>query len=111
MNENFEKLVQGFKKPSVEYSPVVMWFWNGAITKEGITYQLEKFREQNITEFFIHYCPGCDVEYLTDSHMELIKYVVKEAKRLGMHYWIYDEYEYPSGVAGGLILEKNPKYA
>jgi len=111
MNDNFEKLVQGFKKPSLEYSPVVMWFWNGAITPEGITYQLEKFREQNITEFFIHYCPGCDVEYLTDAHMELIKHVVKEAKRLGMHYWIYDEYEYPSGVAGGLILEKDPKYA
>ncbi|MBQ2755568.1 MAG: hypothetical protein IJF27_02730 [Oscillospiraceae bacterium] len=111
MSDNFEKLVQGFKKPALEYSPVVMWFWNGRMDEKNITFQLEKFREQNITDFFIHYSPGCDVEYLTDEHMELIKHVVKEAKRLGMHYWIYDEYEYPSGTCGGLILEKDPKYA
>ncbi len=110
MDDKFNQLVQEFKNPSLDYSPVVMWFWNGDIDEDGITFQLEKFREQNIVSFFIHYCVGCTLEYLSDRHRELIQYVVKEAKRLGMYYWIYDEYEYPSGTAGGQILEKYPEY-
>jgi len=110
MNEKWIKLINDFQNPSLEYSPVVMWFWNGDIDEAGITYQLEKFREQNIISFFIHFCVGCSLEYLSDRHRELIQHVVREAKRFGMFYWIYDEYEYPSGTVGGQLLEKYPEY-
>ncbi len=110
MEKSYTQLIEGFQNPDLEYGPVMMWFWKGDITKEGITFQLEKFREQNVVNFFIHPAIGFDIPYLSDEHMELIQYVVAEAKRLGMHYWIYDEYEYPSGTAGGLLLEKYPEY-
>ena len=106
MNKTCRNLIDAFKNPHTDYGPVVMWFWNDYITKDGITFQLEKFREENITEFFIHPAIGFAVEYLSDHYMELIQFVVQEAKRLGMHYWIYDEYEYPSGTAGGILLGK-----
>ncbi len=35
---------------------------------------------------------------------------VDAAARLGMQVWIYDEEGYPSGAAGGLVLEKNPAH-
>ncbi|MBQ5607766.1 MAG: PHP domain-containing protein, partial [Oscillospiraceae bacterium] len=53
---------------------------------------------------------GFAVEYLSDRYMELIQYVVKEAKRLGMYYWIYDEYEFPSGSAGATLCQKYPEH-
>ena len=109
-DHSFNQLVEGFKNPALEYSPVLMWFWNDNITKEGITYQMEKFREQNIISFFIHPAMGLAIEYLSDEFFELIKHVVKECKRLGMKYWIYDEIDWPSGVAGGLVLQEHPEF-
>ena len=109
-DHSFTQLVEGFKEPALEYCPVLMWFWNDTVTKEGITYQLEKFREQNIISFFIHPANGLTIEYLSDEFFELIKHAVKEAKRLGMKYWIYDELDWPSGVAGGLVLQNHPEY-
>lgn len=35
---------------------------------------------------------------------------VHAAERLGMIVWIYDEEGYPSGAAGGRVLEGNPEY-
>ena len=35
---------------------------------------------------------------------------VKEAKRLGMSLWLYDECGYPSGAAGGITLRDHPEY-
>ncbi|MBQ9938792.1 MAG: hypothetical protein IJO96_04590, partial [Oscillospiraceae bacterium] len=105
MNNKIEKLISEFKNPSLDYNPVVMWFWTGDIDEKGITFQLEKFKEQNIVQFFIHPCGGMTIQYLSDRFMELIQHAVKEAKRLGMKYWIYDECDWPSGMAGGLLKE------
>ena len=110
MNSSCETLIRAFREPSGEYSPLLMWFWNDVITEEQITFQMEKMREQNITNFFIHPAGGFAIEYLSDRYMELIQYVVREAKRLDMHYWIYDEYEFPSGSAGGILCEKYPEH-
>ena len=109
MNNEFEQLIKEYKNPSLDYNPALMWFWNGDISEEGITYQLERFREKNIVNFFIHSTNAMHVEYLSDRYFELIKHAVKEAKRLGMKYWIYDELDWPSGMAGGLLREKYPE--
>ena len=109
MSVNYSEMKDLFLNPPTEYNPVTMWFWNSTITKEGITKQMEEFREQGVYEFYIH--PACyaEFEYLSDEYMELIKYVVAEAKRLDMKYWIYDEFEYPSGTAGGLLSRDYPE--
>ena len=35
--------------PNGEYRPVMMWFWNGNITEEGIEKELALFKSQNMT--------------------------------------------------------------
>jgi hypothetical protein len=35
---------------------------------------------------------------------------VKSCSKLGLNVWIYDEDGYPSGLAGGIVLEKHPEY-
>ena len=37
--------------------------------------------------------------YLSDEYFAIIREVVKEADRLGMHYYLYDEGGWPSGSA------------
>lgn len=34
---------------------------------------------------------------------------IKVAEELGLHLWLYDEEGYPSGAAGGLVLEQHPE--
>ncbi|MBQ2945312.1 MAG: hypothetical protein IJD95_01950 [Clostridia bacterium] len=92
--------------PPKEGNPVVMWFWNGEVTEADIHEFLVSFKEQGIYEFFIHPMYDIGVEYLSPRFFELIKYAVAEAKRLKMRYWIYDEYNWPSGIAGGKVLKE-----
>ena len=110
MKMNSETLIREFRDPSGDYVPLLMWFWSDVVTKEQITFQMEKMREQNIQNFFVHPSGGICTEYLSDEYKELIRFVVSEAKRLGMHYWIYDEYDWPSGIAGGELCRRYPQY-
>ena len=69
MNSHCETLIRRFRDPSGEYMPLLMWFWNDDITEAEITFQMEKMREQNITNFFIHPASGFDIPYLSDRYM------------------------------------------
>ncbi len=110
MHPDSANLIQSFQAPPSDYGPVVMWFWNDIIDEDGISFQMEKFREQNLTNVFVHPAAGFAVDYLSDRYMELICHTVREAKRLGMYFWIYDEYRYPSGSAGGILCRDFPQY-
>lgn len=105
-----QELIKSIVTPDGKYRPVMMWFWNGDITEEGIEEVLDLFKSQNITDFFVHPSEGMGVEYLSDRFMELISHAVAYAKKNGMHFWIYDEYNWPSGAAGEKILIEHPEY-
>jgi hypothetical protein len=107
--ERFEDLKRALEKGNDGYSPVPFWFWNDRIERKEITRQLEMMREKGITSVIIHPRAGLLIPYLSDQWWELFRFGVKEAKRLGMKVWIYDELHFPSGFAGGMITERNPR--
>ena len=50
-------------------------------------------------------------DYLRDENQwKLFDLALEVCKDLGLRVWIYDEEGYPSGSAGGLVLEKNPAF-
>ncbi len=50
-------------------------------------------------------------DYLKDdSEFELLKTAYIRAKEYGMHLWIYDEYQWPSGKAFGQVLEGHDEF-
>lgn len=103
-----EEVSRSFKQPDIQFRPVVMWFWNDRISKDEITFQIEQFRDSGIFDFFIHPLWGMEIEYLSEDYFELIRHAVDVAKKNNMHYWIYDEYNWPSGMAGGYLLRDEP---
>ncbi len=46
----------------------------------------------------------------SDDHWRSFVSGVDACKQLGLRVWIYDEEGYPSGSAGGLVLEGHPEY-
>ncbi len=45
-----------------------------------------------------------------ESCWEDTAYIREKAEELGLKLWIYDENGYPSGTAGGAVLERHPEY-
>jgi hypothetical protein len=94
---------------SDEFRPVLMWFWNSAIDPDEARRQVGEFRAQGVRDFFVHAAYGLETEYLSAEFMRLVRVAAGEAKRLGMRFWIYDEYAWPSGTAGGMVLRGRPQ--
>lgn len=99
-----------FKAGIDEYRPAVMWFWNDSIDEEEIRRQIGQFTERRIYQFFIHPLSGLEESYLSERFFELLGAAIRCAQEKGMKYWIYDEYNWPSGMAGGQLLRKYPQY-
>lgn len=99
-----------FQNPSKEYTTVPFWFWNAKMDKEEIARQLELMYAQKVYECVIHARHGLETPYLSDEWFDCIDLAISEGKRLGMRFWIYDENNWPSGYAGGKVLQKNPDF-
>ncbi len=48
-------------------------------------------------------------DYLGEGWWRDLAICIDEAQRLGMEIWIFDEEYYPSGIAGGKVIECNPE--
>ncbi len=98
-----------FMKPPAEYSTAPLWVWNDMLTDDDVLGTLRSLAAQNIKQAFIHPRPGLMTPYLSEEWFRLWKLALKEAERLGMNLWIYDENSYPSGFAGGFVPEAMPE--
>ncbi|MEK6194576.1 MAG: glycosyl hydrolase, partial [Deltaproteobacteria bacterium] len=86
-------LESGFNNPPAQAKPHVYWFWmSGNITREGITADLEAMAEAGIGGALIFNTgeshgtevPPGPVDYMSDQWLNLFKFAVTEAGRLGL---------------------------
>lgn len=86
------------------FRPVLMWFWNASLNEAEIRRQIAMFEQARIREFFIHPLYGLEVPYLSDAYFDAFGVAIDEARKRGMRVWLYDEYAWPSGTAGGSVI-------
>src|ERR1035438_3064016 len=109
---SLEEASANFNTPSHEYGAINPFTsWNGPDAKERmarIVQDLDLFAANGV--FVVNMSPGRgEPKYLSPEHVAQIKFVVAEAAKRGMKLWIQDEYDYPSGFAGGKISEQYPE--
>jgi len=90
-------------------SPVPFWFLNGWLEEWHIIREFEMMKEKGVGDVIVHPRYGLQCEYLSDEWFEIFGMCVREAKKHGMHVWIYDELNWPSGTAG-MTVQKNSDY-
>lgn len=78
-------------------------------TEDEVVSTLDDLAGQGVKQAFVHPRPGLMTPYLSDEWFRLWAAALKEAKRLDMNLWIYDEDSYPSGFAGGLVPDEMPQ--
>ena len=86
------------------------WFWNDAVEEAEIRRQIAEMAAQGIKGFYIHPRQGLTVPYLSEAFMKRVEVALDEASRRGLTVHLYDEYPYPSGVAGGMVILGQPQY-
>lgn len=101
--------MEQFRRPAPTYGIHPFWFWNGAMEDGEIVRQIEEMADKDVGGFFI--CPrqGLQVPYLSDAWFAKVRLAVETAKGVGMEVWLYDEYPYPSGMAGGEVTLAHPE--
>ncbi len=107
-----------FGSPDPLWWPGYFWLWNGPLTPEVLLRQLRDMHAHDARSVCVIPMPQqfrpkstnnqMDLEYLSPEFFQRIQLVVKEANRLGMNYWLYDEGGWPSGEACGQVLDQRP---
>ncbi|MCR8635354.1 glycosyl hydrolase [Paenibacillus radicis (ex Xue et al. 2023)] len=100
--------IRKFQNPTEEYRLHPFWFWNGEMTEEEISRQYDEMQDKGVGGVFICARQGITVPYLSQGWFEIVRFGVEEAKKRNMHVWLYDEYPYPSGIAGGEVTLQHP---
>ncbi len=100
---------QLFTKPPRGFSSAPLWVWNDQLTEQQIVETLGDLAGQQVKQVFVHPRPGLMTSYLSPDWFRLWKMALREAERLDMNVWIYDENSYPSGFAGGWVPELMPE--
>lgn len=104
------ELQANFMNPPRSYGLMPLWDLNNDLRSDDLRASLEEQAKREITGVFLHPRTGMQVEYLSPDYWQAIEESVRECKRLGMETWLYDEYNWPSGVAGGKLLREHPEY-
>ncbi len=86
------------------------WFWNDRLDADEVRWQIRQMAEKGIHGFYIHSRQGLQQPYLSEAFFQMVDAAVEEAQAQGMTAQLYDEYPYPSGVAGGEVVLGSPEY-
>jgi len=98
--------------PPEAFRPSPLFVFNeeheGVMGEARITEMLEKLKSTGFGGVYIHPRPGLITEYLSERWFELVRYTVKECRRIGLVASLYDENSYPSGFGGGNVPGRAP---
>lgn len=107
-----------FKHPPLKYRPAPLWFINGKLTKQEIDKQVTDAYKAGfggvaplpLTAGFSFggAKPGMEPAYFSDEYFIQYENILKKEKELGLHHILYDEVNFPSGIAGGEMRQKYP---
>jgi hypothetical protein len=106
-----------FHEPDAFYWPGYMWLWNDVLSKEELIRMVHRMHEVGArTIWFLpmskSFRPNTmptylEPEFLTEEYLRIYREVVEEIDNLNMVHWLNDEPGWPSGSAGGRIVEED----
>ena len=111
-----EKVIRQAEGGDNVHSPAYFWMWNGKLDAEVLCRQLDDMHSHGLRNVCIHPVPKgfrphfdseMEPDYLTDGFLDVYAKVIRHARDLGMHAYLYDEGGWPSGAACGLVAESD----
>jgi len=99
--------------PPRQYSLIPFWFWNDDLDEAEIVRQIDDFVAHGVYGFVIHPRVGLprSLPFMSDELMHYYRVAIEAAAERDLMVLLYDEAMYPSGAAGGLVVQSNPELA
>ena len=94
-----------------DYRPVPFWSWNDKLEPARLRAQIRAMKQAGMGGFFMHARGGLQTEYMSEDWFAAVAASVDEAEKQGMNAWCYDENGWPSGFAGGVLLQNPANWA
>ena len=93
--------VEAFAKPTGQ-KPAVLWFWNRVQSEAQVDRTLQDMHDAGFTETVIF---RMDAEpFFSPAWFDRVEDVLEKSRELGMKVWLDNDSQFPSGAAGGLIV-------
>lgn len=108
---DLRQLLLDVKEHAVTHGSIPFWSWNDKLDEAELRRQIGVMHGLGMNGFFMHARGGLETEYLSDEWFSCVDACVDEAKKYGMEAWSYDENGWPSGFAGGKLLEDRKNHA
>jgi len=99
-----------FREPPARFRPAPFWSVNADLSGAEMRKQVRMMHRAGLGGFFYHSRVGLVTPYLSEEWFDRIRDCVNEARKLKMEAWLYDEDKWPSGFAGGLLLDRFPEF-
>ncbi len=107
--EDVAALRRAFAAPAPAKTLNPLFWLHGEEDEAAIRQIIAKMDEGGCSEFTIESRPHKD--YLGKKWWSDLAICLDEAEKRGMKVWIFDEKWFPSGVAGGLVVKADPRFA
>lgn len=105
-----------FRNPPREYGPMPFWHINGELTTEGIRQQVTDANDAGFTGITLlplagyNNKIGTSPKFLSDDYFDRFQDMLDVAEELDMEVILYDDNDFPSGMAGGELGELFPEH-
>ncbi|KAK2047273.1 family 2 glycoside hydrolase [Colletotrichum somersetense] len=98
-----------FKRPTSEYRGCPLWQWNSKLEKKRLLRQIDHLKDMGMGGFHVHVQTGLNTEPNASEVMDRVRDCVEYAQSKGMLAYLWDDDRWPSGVAGGKLVEHYPE--
>ena len=108
---SYAELQSDFRNPPGRYRMLPIFRLNDEIDFERMDAQLSSLHEQGFGGVFScceHFADSSPFRFLSEAWWDIVRRMAETCKKLGLYYWAYDEEDWPSGTAAGIILEQEP---
>ncbi len=106
-----EEILQLWRDPPRVCSQAPFWFWNGPLDPNAMREQIRMMADKGVHAAMPHPRFGMDRRlYLEEPFWQAMDATIDEAQKTGSSIWLYDEYNWPSGGAGGRVTDGHPEF-
>ena len=107
-----------FQQPPAFMWPAYDWVINDAVDTNTLLAQLRDMREHDARSVALWFLPRdlysyvmgsrTEIAYASPQFWQLLTKILEQCQQLGMNYLIHEEPGWPCGMAGGLVLKRDP---
>jgi hypothetical protein len=106
-----DEILRLWREPPAVCSQAPFWFWNGPLDPNTMREQVRMMADKGVRAAMPHPRFGMDRRlYLEEPFWKAMDAAIDEARKTGSAIWLYDEYNWPSGGAGGRVTDGHPEF-